>query len=169
MKLTPVKVTADNVAILGEIHSRAWRDAYKDLVDPAFLATFTPQNRTKEFRNLLKTSPCDYFLFYVNDTAVGMGVFGPPDNKTLPKDTGEIHALYLLPSYKGRGLGSQAFAFGLAHLKALGYKKAILWVFEENKNARNFYEKKGFVFNKNSRQPVAPGVEIFEVRYEKEL
>ena len=30
-------------------------------------------------------------------------------------------------------------------IKSQGYREVILWVFEENKRARRFYEKEGFI------------------------
>lgn len=44
----------------------------------------------------------------------------------------------------GKGYGKHLFKRRVEELKALGYDKIILWVLEDNKRARTFYEKNGF-------------------------
>lgn len=51
-------------------------------------------------------------------------------------DETELHALYVLPGYHGKGIGS-------ALLEAAG-NVACLWVLQENHAARRFYEAHGW-------------------------
>ena len=57
---------------------------------------------------------------------------------------GEIVSLYLLPSYTEKGIGTVLFQGVMDELKRLGLYKIYLWVLEENRPARAFYEKNGF-------------------------
>lgn len=52
-----------------------------------------------------------------------------------------INQLYISPGHTGRGLGSELLKFALGNLP----RPVRLWVFQENKNARRFYEHHGFV------------------------
>lgn len=56
---------------------------------------------------------------------------------------GEVVSLYLLPSHMGRGLGRQLLAAALDALRRRGFPRAYLWVLEENRAARRFYERFG--------------------------
>lgn len=54
----------------------------------------------------------------------------------------ELGALYLLPDYQRRGIGTALLKYGIQSFK--GLKEVILYVEKSNKNARNFYEAFGF-------------------------
>ncbi len=53
----------------------------------------------------------------------------------------EIEHLYLLPEFHRRGIGSDLLRQGLS-----SDEEVWLWVFQENRSARAFYERHGFVF-----------------------
>ena len=57
----------------------------------------------------------------------------------------------------------------LSELKQMGYKKVMLWVLEENTNARDFYERMGFQLASEVRDDSIGGKIIREVSYEKDL
>ena len=52
----------------------------------------------------------------------------------------ELHHLYVLPRWQGRGLGSAL----LDKAKALSPGHLLLWTFQRNSHARAFYEARGF-------------------------
>ena len=56
--------------------------------------------------------------------------------------------------------------WGLNELKNRNYKRVILWVFEENLNARKFYEKMGFKHD-GTKKEITIGKKLMELRYEK--
>jgi len=56
---------------------------------------------------------------------------------------GEFHAIYLLRSHQGRGVGRSIMNAMSGELSAAGYNGASLWVLRENVPARAFYEKLG--------------------------
>jgi len=49
-------------------------------------------------------------------------------------------------------------------LKSMGYREIILWTFEENKRARYFYEKYGFVLD-GAKKEMNKGKALVAVRY----
>lgn len=57
---------------------------------------------------------------------------------------GEIVSIYLLPEYIGKGWGKALLQRALEELRKEGYGDIFLWVLEENRNARGFYERMGF-------------------------
>lgn len=53
-------------------------------------------------------------------------------------------SLYLLPEYIGRGYGGPLLEAAVETLAEQGFRDVLLWVLEENRRARRFYEKHGF-------------------------
>lgn len=49
------------------------------------------------------------------------------------------------PEYMGKGYGKQLLAAAVDGLAQLGYRDIFLWVLEENRRARKFYENAGFL------------------------
>ncbi|MFA6375914.1 MAG: GNAT family N-acetyltransferase [Candidatus Paceibacterota bacterium] len=59
------------------------------------------------------------------------------------KKKNKILAMYILPQYRGKGIGGKLITYGLEWLS--GDKKTYVNVVEYNLTAINFYEKHGFV------------------------
>ena len=57
----------------------------------------------------------------------------------------ELVCIHSLPQKWGRGYGSMMMEHLLQQMRAAGYGRAALWVFEQNGRARRFYEKNGFL------------------------
>ena len=72
----------------------------------------------------------------------------------------EIVAIHSLPESWGTGLGSAMLQTALAQI---GAQTVFLWVFQENKRARRFYEKHGFRWDGSERISEFDGA--VEVRY----
>ena len=75
---------------------------------------------------------------------VGFCSYGPSRDGDAAPGTGEVFAIYLREEAAGRGVGRELFARANARLRALGYRRATLWVLETNDRTRRFYEKAGW-------------------------
>ena len=53
----------------------------------------------------------------------------------------------------------------ISELKNMGYSKAYLWVLEDNENARQFYERFGFVRSDKTQTDTYDGKELKELMY----
>lgn len=78
---------------------------------------------------------------------------------------GEIISLYFLPEYMGKGYGRLLLREVVGELKRMDFDKVFLWVLEENRNARRFYEKCGFVQTERRLTSNIGGKELKEVQY----
>lgn len=76
----------------------------------------------------------------------------------------EIEALHTLPESWGTGLGAAMLEFALEETNA--WVGVGLWAFEENRRARRFYEKHGFVPTGERRISEFDGA--VELRYQRE-
>ena len=85
------------------------------------------------------------------------------------KGYGEIISIYLLPEAMHKGYGYQLMQSLIAELHDMGYQKVYLWVLEENKTARRFYERFGFVQKDWRQMDIYDGKEVAELMYVYEI
>jgi len=78
---------------------------------------------------------------------------------------GEIVSIYFLPDYIGKGYGKKLMNAVVEELKRLGFHDIFLWVLEDNKRARAFYEKFGFVLGGHVYENNIGGKKLREVSY----
>ena len=74
---------------------------------------------------------------------------------------------FLLPRYRGRGVGRQLWSATLAFARDAGYRKLVIQVRGSNKPAQAFYRQLGFrECGRLARQVIIDGVEDDEVMME---
>lgn len=78
---------------------------------------------------------------------------------------GEIVSIYLLPEYIGKGWGKALLQRAVEELHKEGYRDIFLWVLEENRNARGFYERMGFRKREVYLNDNIGGRDLREVQY----
>ncbi len=140
--------------VIGEVHSSAWKSAYRGIIPDSFIDSDTAAKRKNEFLDSIKDDKCTYFLLEESDQPVGIV-------KTREANNGlEIESIYILSEFRGKGLGRQFIDF--IKVKRSGI---FLWVLEANTNARRFYEKNGFTPTGETRT-ITRGVELTQIRYE---
>lgn len=85
-----------------------------------------------------------YQVAVYNGQLVGGGGIFPTDG--LPEDTCELVKMYLLPNFRGIGLGSRLIQDCLDEAAALNFKRVYLESMPELKKALTTYEKFGFTY-----------------------
>lgn len=141
--------------IVGEVHSKAWKSAYRGIFPDDYIDADSAEKRVEEFLESIKDNRCTYFFLEEADQAAGI-VKTREEGNTL-----EIESIYILDDYRGKGLGRQFMDF----IKTCRpHATILLWVLEVNANARRFYEKNGFVLSGESRM-IRRGIELWQVRY----
>ena len=140
------KVSIDDAYEYAVNHIKCWQDAYKGVVPDDYLDNMSDELEQRAERNkqfLAEPGDCDYFCAELDGEMIGRLVFGKSHDNNKA-DAGEVHAIYLLAEFWGKGYGKQMMDYALAELTHLGYNEVIIWVFKENKRGRQFYEKHGF-------------------------
>lgn len=150
MTFTIRPATAADAEALARIHVEGWRASYDGLVDAAFLAALDEDARAANWRDWLGAGKTQALIAHDADgQPAGFCGFGPlrtapPGMSPIrPLYTAEIYALYILPSFWRRGLGSQLMGAAAAALREQKHRSLCLWVLEGNKRAIAFYKKKG--------------------------
>lgn len=151
---------------LGEIHSKSWKVAYKGIVPDEILKNITVEKRQAYFEKALTEKWEEDAIIFKDNDAVGLICIGKCRDADKTDTCGEIWGIYLLPEYWNMGIGSELINWGINELKKRNYSKVILWVLEENINARKFYEKVGFKHD-GAIKEITIGKKLIEHRYEK--
>ncbi|MDA8373775.1 MAG: GNAT family N-acetyltransferase [Actinomycetota bacterium] len=151
---------------IGTVHVRSWQAVYHGHFPQDFLDRLDPAERAKGWRAYLGKEMGERESLLVSEVDGGIAGFassGPA--REGEDDEGEVRAIYLLPEYWGRGLGSELMAASLRELAQAGFTKAMLWVLEANLGARSFYEATGWSLADGARIIEPFGFPIPELRY----
>lgn len=138
---------AENIAI---VHTNAWRESYRGIIDQDFLDTQVSLDiRIKRRIEILQNPEKNHahFVAEYDGQIVGFiccGAFRIPDNTPLTNPPqGEISAVYLLDSAKRQGIGKKLFKTAVNALIDQNYTTMGIWVLSENTVARGFYHAMG--------------------------
>ena len=103
-----------------------------------------PDAVTRDWSDLMRRK--GIFTYIAEDDApFGMVTAGPPQEDFLDDDkTGEILALYLQPSYQGRGLGRKLLVHGVSVIKRWDSVRAVIWIPEVATRALHVVTVLGF-------------------------
>ena len=77
---------------------------------------------------------------------------------------GEIVSIYLLPKYIGKGYGSKLLSTAIGELRK-SYNDIFLWVLDDNKRAKKFYEKNSWICSGIYLEDNIGGKDLREVQY----
>lgn len=151
--------------ILGAIHSQSLIASFKGIIPDGFLyENFSYEKRKNGLHGeLIKGSPKTAIIYKDNHPA-GMISFGDSRYSEKEESLIEIWRIYILPAYWRTGVGTKLMTWGMNEIRNEGFKKAELWVLEENLRARHFYEKLGFRHD-GTTQTINCGKDLIECRY----
>ena len=141
------RAQAADVPALARIHVDSWQVAYRGIVPDSFLERFTYQKREAAFRQALLDDWAETYLIEDEHEQTALGILtigGCRDDDLDLNATGEIWGIYLVPAYWRRGIGTWTVHEAERLLQARGYRAVVLWVLEDNTEARRFYEALGF-------------------------
>ncbi|HWH36732.1 MAG TPA: GNAT family N-acetyltransferase [Candidatus Limnocylindrales bacterium] len=155
---------------IAQVHVQTWRDAYADLLPAEFLAGLDVQQREGHWRAelMVRSSERAPWLAHADDQVVGFASVGPSRDRGAAASTGELYAIYVLPDFWDRGVGTDLLRRAEHDLVAHGYADATLWVLAGNERARRFYERAGWHLD-GERLDRIGDIEVEEVRYRRTL
>ena len=78
-----------------------------------------------------------------------------------------MYAIYVHPSQWGEGHGTELLSAAERALSGMGFERALLWVLEQNHQAREFYERRGWVLGRPIKLEEIGGTQVTEVRYQR--
>lgn len=118
------------------------------------------------FENILKVDGFHNLIAIDGDNRCRLCSYGKSRDNDL-NEYGEIIAIHTKPENWGKGEGKALTDTAISELRRLGYRKIMLWTFEENSRARHFYKKYGFVSDEIIKDSGFANAK--EIRYRLEL
>ncbi|ODU55389.1 MAG: hypothetical protein ABT01_06255 [Clostridium sp. SCN 57-10] len=169
MNLIVRKATAADAPCAAFVLCESWKSAYSSILTVEELARHTDVEwRTVQLESMIPQVEGGFVVALDGDTTCGLCFYDESRDEDCA-GFGEIVALYALSGYWGAGVGDALMRAALGGLAAQGYRRAMLWVFEENRRARRFYEKHGFVCDRDAAGELVAKRSTFgnarEVRY----
>ncbi len=122
----------------------AWRENYRDIFTAEIIDKFTGRHRRESFTTLLERGE-DILVLTMDGEIAAVCAFQRTD--VLP-DCAEIILMYVHPKHQRQGYGERLLSYVLDELRRSGYLRAVLDTAEKNEGARRFYEKFGFILQK---------------------
>lgn len=150
---------------LATVHVSSWQEAYRGLIDQAFLDSLDVAGRTESWDRIIRQHRARVLVAEDDDGVIGFCTVG----QSSDEGWGEVFSIYLSPSHWRRGVGSRLLASGERALAEAGEERALLWVLDTNRRARAFYERQAWMLAKPIRIERFGEHDVTEVRYEKSL
>lgn len=157
-------IQQDDFVQISRIYAAAWRDAYKNIIPPDYLASLSDDN----WCALLESGSVNSLVALHKGLYIGTCAYCPAREEEFA-GWGEIVSVYLLSNYQRTGTGSRLIEQAEKNLKALGFYKIYLWVLAENKTAQQFYAKHGYTVLLPTATTEIGGKKLEELRLIKTL
>ena len=179
-----------DAAQIAEVQRVSWFGAYTGIIADEIIDRVTALDDGARVRQSFRTRPWQRMIVAVPDgeggedgedgAIVGYAAFGPetdvlgaPWPHPLSTDgeerrVAELYALYVRPAWWSTGTGRALMDRVLARSVAVGYSSLTLWVLQDNRRARRFYERAGF--GPDGATNVLTGLgDVLELRYRQQL
>ncbi|MYA84949.1 MAG: GNAT family N-acetyltransferase [Acidimicrobiaceae bacterium] len=130
---------------LARVHVDTWRTAYAGVVPADYLAGLSYEARESRWNDIFAAGQPATSTF-VAETDMGEIIgfaSGGPERLGNPAYEGEIYAVYVLQEHQRLGVGRRVFDAVVQQLLRDGFASMMLWVLEDNRRARRFYESMG--------------------------
>ena len=159
MEIRPLRETDSRLEV-SRIYEESWKFAYQGIVPQSYLDGI-PAGR---WADVLDRAGWDTLVLTEGGKLAGTSSVCPSRWPGWP-GFGEVASLYLLPEYMGRGYGRALLEAAVETLAGQGFRDVLLWVLEDNRRARRFYERAGFAFHGDAMEDVIGGKPLREVLY----
>ncbi len=159
------KAKLSDEKILAYIQTESWKSAFSDIISAEDMEKFTDIAKVEAmYENVLKSGYAEMSILEIDGKPHCIAAWSKARNPQF-SDCAELICIHSLSENCGKGYGSIMMNHILKEIQDSEYDSVILWVFEKNTLARNFYEKHGFKLTDNTQ--ISYGA--VEVMYLKKL
>lgn len=150
---------------LAYIQTESWKAAFRDILTEEVLQKSTDIGRaTDMYGKLLAEGKGNGYILELDGKPHCIAYWDKARDGDLA-DAAEIICIHSLQDNWRNGYGGKMMDRLLEDIAAAGYLNVVLWVFEENRRARAFYEAKGFRIT----EKIKPALGTMEICYQKNL
>ena len=156
-----------DLAAVGAVHAASRRDAYQHLLSPDTLATITAQSQADQWRARMpgQQTPHQLSVAEHDGVVVGFCLVGTEDGG----GSAILNAVHVHPDAQRAGTGRLLVDAGVQQARSWGHSTMQLWVLEDNRRARGFYEHLGWVNDGVTRRGEINGEPTTQTRYRLRL
>lgn len=138
----------EDAAAIAAVHVASLRVAYRGqipdhlvhlVVDPLDV-----EKRTRGWQGWLERAQTSTVVGRDHGRVAGFCTLHPMPVEAARGVTGEIAAIYVMPSHWRRGIGRRLCETTLAEAGTRRFAEVVVWVLESNERARHFYRSLGF-------------------------
>lgn len=165
--ITLRQATAEDALLISRIIACSWRGAYREIIDPLYLARLPDEYWLPSMRAWLDSGRLYGCIAEQDSLPVGCIIYGRGRDENHA-DWGEIVSLYLLPEVMGKGIGGILLSEALSALQEDGYHRVYLWAIQGNARAERFYQRHGFVMTEERVHYKIGSDEVTDVRFVRE-
>lgn len=156
--------TLKDVEKISRIYALSWKEGYKGIISEKYLEDLKEDYWVPFFTQGIQEESISVKLLLDGARPIGCIAYGVA-RESAYEGWGEIYAVYLLPNYYDRGLGGLLIREAIQEFRKAHNKGVYLWVLEENKRARRFYEKHHFYYNEEECKLKISNQEVVDKRY----
>lgn len=160
--------TVKDAQTISNIHALSWKITYKNIIPQAYLDELKSNFWTDYFIDWISNSLLKVKILYESRLPVGCIAYGKSRDKSL-SEWGEIVSIYIHPEHLKKGYGQKLLNTALLDMKKDQYQNCYLWVLEQNKNARYFYEKSNFKYSQDKYNFEIMNKSLTDIRYTLDL
>ncbi|MBP3855572.1 MAG: GNAT family N-acetyltransferase [Ruminiclostridium sp.] len=153
---------SDDPMQVSAVYEQSWKHTYKDIIPQSYLDSIP----VGKWATSINKPGMNNLILVDDNRIVGTSSFCKSRWEKF-SDHGEIVSIYLLPECTGMGYGRKLIEFAENELMKLGFDRMLLWVLEENRNARQFYEYLGYMNSGEVLDDNIGGKALREIMYTK--
>lgn len=129
-----------DIAQLADLLTRVWQASYRHIFPADVLDKIEPEKWLPGLTSALQNPAINYYVATEQEKVIGMLCFGTGRDPQFGKT--EIYVLNVDPNFQGKGIGKRLMDIALKECQG---ETIYLHVITENRTARAFYERIGFV------------------------
>lgn len=134
------------------VRNASWRAAYRGIMPDHVLADLNEDST--RYENRITEGNLHYWVYEQDETIIGFMVIG------FKETTWYLFALYLMPEWQGRGVGSELLEVAKEFSRANGQPFIELECLAQNEPSLHFYRKRGCKETGKGSYSPAEGVEL---------
>src|ERR1700729_400773 len=160
---TAASADANDIALL---HAISWQNTYRGILRDEFLDGPVILDRRELWQARFVGIPPTNQMILVEESAGEIQGFACAFLDADPEWGTLLDNLHVLPGLKGRGLGRRLIAAVAENVRLHGLRSTLhLWVYEQNIQARGFYERLGGVITDCVAEAAPDGSRVNALRY----
>ena len=133
--------TPEDARAIAHAQVETWKTAYRGIIADDFLDTFSVDERTDRWTEVLQRPEQGSFVAEIDDALIGFAN-GGPERDGHENFKGELYGLYVFPDWHGQGVGKRLVTTFADWLLGSGIATMLVWTLADNPY-RRFYERLG--------------------------